>query len=278
MKIEKLSILGVGNMGSAMVRGWIESKTFDPEQLCLYDTRREAVEAFPGCRIADHLGDLITHSKFIFFCVKPNILPDIFEEIGKFGEDRTCYVSIAAGVSIETIRESLIKGSGKNGKDSGKKFERLFRVMPNIPLQVREGAIAISGDSSSKKEDREALTGILSVLGRVVSLDERHIDAVTALSGSGPAFLFVLIEAMSDAGVAHGLPRNEAMDLAAQTVLGSAKMVLETGEHPARLKDMVASPGGTTIQGLQALEEFGYRRAIQAAIGEAVRRARELRG
>ena len=173
-------------------------------------------------------------------------------------------ISLAAGVALRTLREHLAKPA------------RLIRVMPNTPALVLEGATAIARAEGLEAGDLEIAQALFGAVGRVVVLDEDHLDAVTGLSGSGPGYIAIVIEALADGGVKMGLDRATAMTLATQTVLGSARLILETGMHPGQLKDMVASPGGTTIAGIAALEDGGIRRTIISAVERATLRSREL--
>jgi len=200
----------------------------------------------------------------VVLAVKPQVLPAVLAEIAPdIGED-TLVLSIAAGFATARI-ESALAG-----------HKRIVRAMPNTPALVGAGATAISAAADVSEADIETTLTLLRGTGLVVRVDEKLMDGVTGLSGSGPAYGFVAIEALSDAGVREGLSREVATRLAAQTLLGAAKMVLETGEHPGRLKDMVTSPGGTTIAGVAALEKHGLRAALLAAVEAASRRSREL--
>ncbi len=218
------------------------------------------VEALAGnvevARIADVL----------FLAVKPQQMPNVIAELkGKIGPEKLV-VSIAAGVPLAALEAGL----GAN--------VRLVRVMPNTPCLVGLGASAYCLGNKAAVADGQLVQELLSAVGFAVALEEKHLDAVTGLSGSGPAFVYVMIEALSDGGVRMGLPRAAATALAAQTVLGAAKMVRASGEHPGALKDRVASPGGTTIAGLQVLEQAGLRGTLMAAVEAATRRAAELAG
>ena len=177
---------------------------------------------------------------------------------------RVLVISIAAGTTIQSIM-SQARGA-----------QRVIRAMPNMPVLVREGITALSWTGAITEEDKEIAHVIFQAVGQVIPIEERLMDAVTGLSGSGPAYVFQAIEALADGGVKMGLPRQTAALLAAQTVLGAAKMVLESGDHPAKLKDRVASPGGTTIAGLHRLEEGRFRATLMAAVEAATKRSQEL--
>jgi pyrroline-5-carboxylate reductase len=195
--------------------------------------------------------------------VKPQMLPAVLSELGPILA-HALVISIAAGVTIRTIAEQIAGAM------------RVVRAMPNVPALVREGMTALALGSAVSEDDSRLARRLFEVVGRVVLVEERLMDAVTGLSGSGPAYIFQAIEALADGGVMMGLPRQTAELLAAQTVLGSARLVLESGVHPAQLKDRVASPGGTTIAGLHQLEEGGFRATLMAAVEAATIRSKEL--
>ena len=199
----------------------------------------------------------------MFLAVKPQNMPAVFSEVGgKIAPDKLI-VSIAAGITLSRLCEGL-------------KTNRVVRVMPNTPALIGKGASAFRSGPAATAADGQLVGQLLGAVGQAFQVDEKLLDAVTGLSGSGPAFVYVMIEALADGGVRMGLPRDVAMALAAHTVRGSAEMVMTTGEHPAVLKDKVASPGGTTIAGLAALEERGLRGALIAAVEAATRRSQEL--
>jgi len=262
-----LGVIGVGQMGGALVRGIVRAGVLAPERIVVADADPGRVAALAkelGVKAAVENAQVAEQSEFVLLAVKPGITPGVVKKIADaVGADHTL-VSIAAGVPTARLREAL-----------GRSQAAIIRVMPNTPALVGAGAFAVAAPGVAP-ERVDALKRMLEPLGRVLVVGEELMDAVTGLSGSGPAFVFVMIEAMADGGVAGGLPRAVAQQLAAQTVLGAAKMVLETGEHPAALKDAVASPGGTTIAGLSALERAGFRAAVVSAIKAAAKRAREL--
>ena len=209
-------------------------------------------------------------SDLVVLAVKPSIVAAALDGLGALPADvrrRPLWVSIAAGVTLRALGAHLPDGA------------RIVRAMPNTPALVRAGATAFVANTSATPADRAAARRLFEAVGYAWEApQEALLDAVTGLSGSGPAYVFVLLEALADAGVASGLPRDAAYSLATHTVLGSARLALETGRHPGSLKDQVTSPGGTTIAGLQQLEAGGFRAAIQAAVAAATRRARELGG
>jgi pyrroline-5-carboxylate reductase len=208
------------------------------------------------------LADAVSIADFVLLAVKPGIVPQVLRQKNEFWTGKLV-VSIAAGVSL-----------GKLCELAG--HRRVIRVMPNTPCLIGRGACAFCCGDEVSDQDRGHVEQALQAVGIAVEVDDSQMDAVTGLSGSGPAYIYVLIESLADGGVAAGLPRALAMQLAAQTVIGAAEMVQKTGQHPGQLKDAVASPGGTTIAGLQALEENGARAAMIAAVKAATARSREL--
>jgi len=262
-----LGVIGVGQMGGALVRGMVRAGVLSPDQIIVSDSERDRATALArelGVKAASGNPQVAAESELVLLAVKPGLVGRVAEEIaGSLGPAQTV-ISIAAGVPIAKLRGWL----GASGA-------AIVRAMPNTPVLVGAGAFALAAPDVAP-ERVEATKRLLGAVGQVVVVGEEMMDAVTGLSGSGPAFVFVMIEAMADGGVAAGLPRPVAQQLAAQTVAGAAKMVLETGQHPAALKDAVASPGGTTIAGLAELERAGFRAAVVAAVRAAARRAREM--
>jgi pyrroline-5-carboxylate reductase len=264
-----IAFLGAGNMAQALVRGAITRGGYAPSQIAVTDVRAEArdslhhelgVQAFASNRDACEFADVLV------LAVKPQVLGHVLGEVGHHVNPKTLVISIAAGVSISRL-SLLLSG-----------HERIVRAMPNTPAMVGEGATALAKAASASEQDYEVAHKLFASTGLVVRVEEYLMDAVTGLSGSGPAYGFVAIEALSDAGVRAGLSREVAIKLAAQTLLGAAKMVLETGEHPARLKDQVTSPAGTTIAAIAALERLGFRHALMAAVEASAARSKEMGG
>jgi pyrroline-5-carboxylate reductase len=254
-------------MGEALIRGLLQVGLVPAESVAASDVRGDRLaqlERQYGIRAtADNL-DLVRDSDVIVLAVKPQIMPSVLREVAPAVDRGKLVISLAAGVATATLRAHL-PGAG-----------RLIRVMPNTPALVLEGVTAIARSEGLQEGDLEIAQELFGAVGRVVVLDEEAMDAVTGLSGSGPAYVAIVIESLADGGVKMGLDRATAMTLAAQTVLGSARLILETGTHPGQLKDMVASPGGTTIAGIAALEEGGVRRTFIGAVERATERSREL--
>ena len=264
---ESIGFLGAGKMATALAHGWIKAGLVTIEQVCASDPVPAARDSFTretaAAAFADNLR-IVNSSDTLILAVKPQTMPDLLSEIRAALKPEHLLVSIAAGITIGQIANAV-------GTD-----KRIIRVMPNTPCLVGASASAYAGSASATPDDRQHVERLLSSVGRAFAVPEKLLDAVTGLSGSGPAFVAVMIEALSDGGVRMGLPRDLATQLAAQTLLGSAKMLLECGLHPGQLKDMVTSPGGTTIAGLHALEQGGLRAALMDAVEAATLRAIEL--
>jgi pyrroline-5-carboxylate reductase len=264
---QTIGFLGTGNMAEALIKGLISSGTVEPEQVHGSDPRRERCDEMRGrygIHVTTHNEDVVRHAEIVVLSVKPQILPQVLDEVAPHLKPHALCISVAAGMPIAAIERRLPAGT------------RVVRTMPNTPALVGAGATAIAAGQHAKDDDVEATQRIFDAVGKTVVLDESQLDAVTGLSGSGPAYVFLIIEALSDAGVKMGLSRYNAQALAAQTVLGSAKLLLETNEHPGRLKDMVTSPGGTAIAGLHTLEAGGLRTTLINAVEAATNRSREL--
>ena len=262
-----VGFLGAGNMGEAMINGLLQARLVDAKAVWATDVRADRLEQLAGkygIRTTASNSALVAESDVVILAVKPQIMGAVLKEIAGAVDEGTLLISIAAGVHTRTLRAHL-----------GKPV-RLIRVMPNTPALVLEGVTAIARAEGLDPGDLETAAELFGAIGRVVVLDEDALDAVTGLSGSGPAYVAVVIESLSDGGVKMGLDRATAMTLAVQTVLGSAKLIRETGMHPGQLKDMVSSPGGTTIAGISALEEGGVRSTFIRAVERATERSREL--
>jgi pyrroline-5-carboxylate reductase len=259
-------------MGGALAAGLLASGTStdairaaDPDP-----DRRKSLEASRGIRCGADNRELVDQSDLVVLAVKPSQVMGVLRELGGAGDPslaRPLWVSVAAGVSLSSLAGDLPPGA------------RLVRSMPNTPALVGEGATAFVANPEATEADRAATRRLFEAVGTAWEApSEDLLDAVTGLSGSGPAYVFVFLEALSDAGVQMGLPREAAHALATQTVLGAARLALESGRQPADLRDQVTSPGGTTIAGLERLEAAGFRSAIQDAVEAATRRSRELGG
>lgn len=263
----RVGFIGAGRMATALARGLIAAEFTAREQVTASDVSREALSAFvkeSGARAADSNADVMRAADIVILAVKPQQMPAVLAEISAHAQPAHLVVSIAAGIPLSALANSL-------GAD-----RRLVRVMPNTPCLVAAGASAFALGGAATPDDARLVSQLLSTVGIAIEVPETLLDAVTGLSGSGPAYVYQMIEALSDGGVQMGLPRDVATRLAAQTVFGAARMVIETGEHPGALKDAVTSPGGTTIAGLHALESGGLRAALMNAVKAATLRSREL--
>lgn len=265
---KKLCFLGAGNMGEALVAGLVGSGSARPENIICTDIRTERLKEMEtryGVRTTTSNMDAVSRSEVIIYAVKPQLMAEVLKETADGLDASKVVISIAAGVPLRAI-ESLLN-----------KELRLIRVMPNIAALVKESATALSAGKHARKEDIELAMAIFDSVGKTVFLRENYLmDTITGLSGSGPAYIFVIVDALADAGVKMGLARKDAQSLAAQTVLGAAKMLMETGEHPGQLKDRVTSPGGTAIAGIHTLEKGGLRTTLINAVEAATHRSKEL--
>lgn len=263
----EFGFLGVGNMGGALARA--AAKTLPGERIAVSSRRLEKAEAFAeglSCKPVTNC-QAAAESRFLFLGVKPQVMPDLLAEIGPVlakREDKPCLVTMAAGLTMEKI--GLLAGGDYP----------IIRIMPNTPVSVGEGMILYAANELVTREQLEAFLEGMKEAGRFDCLPENLIDAGCAVSGCGPAFAFQFVEALADGAVACGLPRAKAQTYAAQMLLGAAKLVLETGEHPGQLKDAVCSPGGSTIQGVRILEERAFRGAVSDAVIGAFEKTKAL--
>jgi len=267
LRAARLGFLGGGNMAAALIKGLLHGQVVPPERIMASDVKTERLEqlhAAHGIRTTLDNHALLRESDVVVLAVKPQVIDRVLSEVGSAVRADQLVVSVAAGVPIEALEGRLPAGS------------RIVRAMPNTPATVQAGATAIAGGAHAVADDLRVARELFEAVGRVVELDEGLLDAVTGLSGSGPAYVMLIIEALADGGVKVGLHRDTALLLAAQTVFGSAKLLLETGEHPGRLKDMVTSPGGTAIAGLHTLESGALRKTLIDAVESATRRSVEL--
>lgn len=264
----KLGFIGLGNMASAMIGGMLKKGLVGSQDIIGSDVseagRAKAAEQFCIEVCADNK-KVAAEADILFFAVKPIFLPEVLAEIADVVKENTVMVSIVAGKSIDFITQAM-----------GGKARKIIRCMPNTPALVGEGCTGACPSESVTKEELAQVLDLLQSFGVAQEVPERLMDAVVAVSGSAPAYVFLFIEAMADAAVADGMPRKQAYEFAAQAVLGSAKMVLETGKHPGELKDMVCSPGGTTIAAVKVLEEKGFRSAVIEAQCACVEKSRSL--
>ncbi|RJS86337.1 pyrroline-5-carboxylate reductase [Methanophagales archaeon] len=268
---KRIGLIGVGNIGASILRGLLAADSdARMERFYIYDAKEEAVRHFesdPGYKtrveVCENSAEVAKNSEIIIMAVKPNVVKAVVEEIAPFVAEDKILISVAAGVLTETIERYL-------GEE-----KKLIRVMPNVGVRVGESVSAICRGKYAGAEDEDRAKAILSVIGSVYSVSENDIDVITGLSGSGIAFFAAVIEAMADGGVYNGLQHDLALTIAAKTALGAAKMVL-AGDTPGEIQTMTASPGGTTIRGLYALETGGVKAAMMRAVIDATDRAAEL--
>lgn len=259
----KIGFIGMGNMGYAMLKGILQ--IVKSEDIIFSDVsanRCIGVSAETGVHYAESNAECANAAKYLILAVKPQYYSQILKNIENVVRRDHVIISIAPGITIESLKKSL-------GAD-----KRIVRAMPNTPALIGCGMTGICYDDKEFDfEEKDMIDKIFSSFGRYKKLEERLMSAVTCASGSSPAYVYIFIEALADSAVKYGIPRDMAYEMAAQTVMGSAKMVLETGEHPGKLKDNVCSPAGTTIAGVSALEEYGFRNAVIKATDECYKRA-----
>ena len=262
---KKVGIIGCGNMGGAILYGALESGILSKDDVYVYDINPAMIEKASGWGV--HLSrtdeDVCQSADLILLAVKPQNAAEALAQCKKALEGKAL-MSIVAGVTVSRL-QAMIDGT-----------PRILRIMPNTPAMVFEGAFALCSDNDFTNEELEAAKSLYSSIGIVELVPEHLIDAVCGLSGGGPAYVSMFIEAMADGGVKQGLPRKTAYRLAAQTCLGTAKMILEMNIHPGELKDMVTSPGGTTIEGCEALEKGGMRAAVMECINAGAEKSKQL--
>lgn len=265
-----IGFIGTGNMASAMIGGILQSGLHQAEEIIISDASTKALETlafkFPGLQTATGNKETAEKADLLILAVKPHIYPLVIEEITPVLTPETLLVTIAAGVTLSSMKGWL------------KKEAKVVRTMPNTPALVGEGMTALCPNQQVKEEECLRVEKLFQCFGRTERLPESQINAFTSLCGSSPAWIFMAIEALVDGAVLKGLPRQTAYAMAAQAVLGSAKMVLETGEHPGVLKDRVCSPGGTTIEAVASLERDGFRTALIQAVEVCTEKADRLSG
>lgn len=269
LKGKKVGFIGGGKMGEALAGGIVSSRLVPASQVIVADIVRERLDELAkayGIVVTQDNKRVAREADILILAVKPQNMGDVLSELAAVVGKSSLVVSIAAGISIKFIEERLKKGV------------RVIRVMPNTPSLIGAGMAALASSATATQADLAQARQIFDAVGLTVVVKEELMDAVTGLSGSGPAYGFIIIEALSDAGVRMGLSRDIALKLAAQTLLGAAKLCLKGDKHPGELKDMVTSPGGTTIAGIKALEEGKIRATLMAAVEAATLRARELGG
>lgn len=264
--MQKFGIVGVGNMGEAILRGALDHGVLSRDAVYIFDTnvkKTQKLEEELGIHTAESLVTLTKTCDMVLLAVKPNVLLSVIES-DRAAFDECAVLSIVAGFSRAELAERLPADT------------RILRIMPNTPAMVGEGMIVFESDDTLHEQERDFAKTLFASMGRVLTMEEKYMHAVTAVSGSGPAYVFMFIEALADGGVRAGLPRDTAYLLASQTVLGSARMLLETKQHPGALKDNVCSPGGTTIDAVAVLEEKGLRSAVIDAVTACAEKSKRL--
>ncbi|MBF2562848.1 pyrroline-5-carboxylate reductase [Listeria seeligeri] len=259
--MKKIGFIGAGNMGTAMIRGLAKTDYINRKDLFVCGRKIEKLQPleteFQGIQLTTSIEELAEQADIIILSVKPYTIPEVLTNIkNKLSKDKII-ISVAAGVTIQDLENLTTKET------------KIVRVMPNTPALVGEAMSSITPNGSVTAEETEIITTIFASFGKAEVVPESLMDAVVGVSGSSPAYVYMFIEALADGAVLNGLPRNKAYKFAAQAVLGAAKMVLETGEHPGKLKDMVTSPGGTTIEAVKSLEDSGFRSAVINAVQAA---------
>lgn len=262
-----VGFIGSGTLATILVKGILETGAEKPGDIIASDVDADRLSHLAeetGIRVTPNNKAVVDAANILFLTVKPQVIDGVVDEIGRHVRAEQLVISPVAGVTTESLESAFPRKI------------RLLRIMPNTPCLVRQGVIAVSTGKHATQKDVMELADLLGQLGTIVAVQENLMDAVTALSGSGPAFVYTIIEALADGGVRVGFSRDVALRLAAQTVMGAAKMVLETGEHPGRLRDMVTSPGGTAIAGIHAMERGSVRAFMMDAVFAAAQRSQEL--
>lgn len=262
-----VGFIGCGNMGRAILAGILDAGWVSPVKVMVSTSRADTQEEIRNqfsTQVTMDNREVARHSDILFIAVKPYLYEQVLKEIREEIRDETIIIGMAAGMTLTKMEDFL-----------GKPF-KLVKIMPNTPVAVKEGLIAMSFSPYLDEVEKENVIAMMSTIGKVSLIEERHMDVITGISGSSPAYVFMFIEAMADAAVKNGLPRKEAYEISAQAVLGAAKMVLETGIHPGTLKDMVTSPGGTTIEAVSVLEEKGLRHAVISAVDACISKSRDM--
>ena len=264
---KKLAFIGAGNMSSSIIRGLVKSGKAAPSMIFATDIDNKKLDTLRdelGIQITENNLEAIEDADYIFLCVKPDKMPSVCHELRNHVQQSSVLVSIAAGITQDDLKRFL-------GAD-----KRIIRIMPNLPISVGEGMCMICENERIEKAHIDVVKDMLLSLGECIVMDEKYINAFVALAGSSPTFIFMIIEAMADGGVMMGIPRDKAYTIASQAVLGSAKMVLDTKQHPGELKDMVCSPSGTTIEAVAALEETGLRHSLINAMKVCIEKAEKM--
>ncbi|MDA3811591.1 MAG: pyrroline-5-carboxylate reductase [Spirochaetaceae bacterium] len=265
---KKIGFIGTGNMGSAMIGGLINKNTVSAGSIYVSDKNRSSLnkleQKWKGIHASENNADTVKNADIIVLAVKPNIYKPVISEIASLVDKSKIIITIAAGITIQQTEQLFSKEI------------KLIRTMPNTPALVGEGVTAYCSNVHVSEEEEKSILPLLESFGIIEKIEEKYFHAVIAVSGSSPAYVYMFIEAMADAAVLQGLPRAQAYRMASQSVLGAAKMVLETGSHPGVLKDAVCSPGGTTIEAVKTLEDFGFRSAVINAMEANAKKSKDM--
>ncbi|MBQ3906017.1 MAG: pyrroline-5-carboxylate reductase [Lachnospiraceae bacterium] len=265
---KKIGFIGLGNMATAIIGGLIAKKMVKPVNVIGYDKAEAAVvKAKDNYKITTAINEaeVAAAADYLFLAVKPNVLPEVLPKIGSVVNKKTVIISIAAGKTLAFLENGL-----------GRKDVKIVRCMPNTPALVLEGCTGACANANVTKKELDEVIKLLGSFGKASVVPEKLMDVVVGISGSSPAYVFMFIEAMADAAVLAGMPRAQAYEFSAQAVLGSAKLLLETGKHPGELKDMVCSPGGTTIEAVKVLEEMGFRASVMDAVEACIEKSKNI--
>ena len=265
----KIGFIGTGNMGSSIIKGILSSKFEKSENINIFDLDKEKVNNLVkeyGVNAVNSEKELAENCNIIILSVKPHIIPTVLKNLSGNVKKDTIILTIAAGISISVIENAL-------GED-----KKVVRTMPNTPAQVLSGMTAVTFNKNIENSEKEIIFKLLNSFGKSVEIEEKLMHAYTGISGSLPAYVYMFMEALADGGVLCGMPRNKAYEIVAQTVAGSAKMLLETGKHPGQLKDEVCSPAGTTIEAVRVLENGNFRGNVIEAVVACTEKSKEMAG
>ena len=265
----KIGFIGTGNMGSSIIKGILSSKFEENENINIFDLDKDKVNNLVkeyGVNAVNSEKELAKNSDIIVLSVKPHIIPVVLENLSENVKKDAIILTIAAGISISVIENAL-------GED-----KKVVRTMPNTPAQVLSGMTAVTFNKNIENSEKEIIFKLLNSFGKSVEIEEKLMHAYTGISGSLPAYVYMFMEALADGGVLCGMPRNKAYEIVAQTVAGSAKMLLETGKHPGQLKDEVCSPSGTTIEAVRVLENGNFRGNVIEAVAACTEKSKEMAG
>lgn len=265
----KIGFIGTGNMGSSIIKGILSSKFEKSENINIFDLDKEKVNNLVkeyGVNTTNSEKELAENCNIIILSVKPHIIPIVLKNLSGNVKKDTIILTIAAGISISVIENAL-------GED-----KKVVRTMPNTPAQVLSGMTAVTFNKNIENSEKEIIFKLLNSFGKSVEIEEKLMHAYTGISGSLPAYVYMFMEALADGGVLCGMPRNKAYEIVAQTVAGSAKMLLETGKHPGQLKDEVCSPAGTTIEAVRVLENGNFRGNVIEAVAACTEKSKEMAG